>query len=284
MRWGVEKRLEFIEFRLFWEGGINRADIMDQFGVSTPQASKDLNLYEDKAPGNLMYDKSAKRYSASEEFAPVFLNPESDGYLRFLGNGENAQVASESNWLSYSPEADSLPIPRRHVDPLVLRSIVSAIKHKQSIEVMYQSMSSKRLGSQPRWITPHAFGSDGFRWHVRAYCHIDCKFKDFILSRILEVLRSELASVPAEQDLFWFDSFDVTLTPNPVLSLPQRRVIESDFKMEDGKVDVSVRKALLYYFQKRLRLDLDPSSRPEEIPVVVHNRADFDLALAEAMS
>ena len=39
MRWGVEKRLEFIEFRLFWEGGINRADIMERFGVSVPQAS-----------------------------------------------------------------------------------------------------------------------------------------------------------------------------------------------------------------------------------------------------
>ena len=34
MRWGVEKRMEFIEFRLFWDGGINRADIIGQFGVS----------------------------------------------------------------------------------------------------------------------------------------------------------------------------------------------------------------------------------------------------------
>ena len=42
MRWGVEKRLEFIEFRLYWEACINRADITDQFGVSVPQASKDL--------------------------------------------------------------------------------------------------------------------------------------------------------------------------------------------------------------------------------------------------
>ena len=58
MRWGVEKRLEFIEFRLFWEGGINRADIMEQFGVSVPQASKDLSLYEEKAPGNLVYDEA----------------------------------------------------------------------------------------------------------------------------------------------------------------------------------------------------------------------------------
>ena len=27
MRWGVEQRLEFIEFRLLWEGGVNRSDI-----------------------------------------------------------------------------------------------------------------------------------------------------------------------------------------------------------------------------------------------------------------
>ena len=28
------QRLEFIEFRLFWEGHMNRIDLMDQFGVS----------------------------------------------------------------------------------------------------------------------------------------------------------------------------------------------------------------------------------------------------------
>lgn len=24
LKWGVERRLEFIEFRLFWEGGVNQ--------------------------------------------------------------------------------------------------------------------------------------------------------------------------------------------------------------------------------------------------------------------
>jgi hypothetical protein len=37
LRWGTEQRLEFIEFRLFWEGGLNRSDITEQFGVSIPQ-------------------------------------------------------------------------------------------------------------------------------------------------------------------------------------------------------------------------------------------------------
>jgi predicted DNA-binding transcriptional regulator YafY len=35
-------------------------------------------------------------------------------------------------------------------------------------------------------LTPHAFGYDGFRWHTRAFCHTDRKFKDFLLPRILE--------------------------------------------------------------------------------------------------
>jgi hypothetical protein len=50
LRWGVEQRLEFIEFRLFWEGHVNRIDLMDQFGVSVNQASMDLNRYVGFAP------------------------------------------------------------------------------------------------------------------------------------------------------------------------------------------------------------------------------------------
>ena len=37
LRWGIEQRLEFIEFRLFWEGHVNRIDVMQQFGVSVNQ-------------------------------------------------------------------------------------------------------------------------------------------------------------------------------------------------------------------------------------------------------
>ena len=51
LRWGVEQRLEFIEFRLLWEGGVNRSDITKHFGVSVPQASKDLTQYQGDRPG-----------------------------------------------------------------------------------------------------------------------------------------------------------------------------------------------------------------------------------------
>lgn len=72
LRWSIERRLEFIEFRLYWEGGINRADIVDQFGLSVPQASKDLTRYQELAPNKMAYDKSEKRYFAARGFEPRF--------------------------------------------------------------------------------------------------------------------------------------------------------------------------------------------------------------------
>src|SRR5688572_13860564 len=81
LKWGVERRLEFIEFRLFWEGGVNRSDIIEKFDVSVPQASKDLTHYQERAPQNAIYDKSAKRYVASPLFTPIFLKPDPNGYL-----------------------------------------------------------------------------------------------------------------------------------------------------------------------------------------------------------
>lgn len=84
LSWGVERRLEFIEFRLFWEGHVNRSDLMGQFGVSVNQASTDLNRYIGFAPDNMFYDKSARTYVRSLEFNPQFLEPDASRYLAQL--------------------------------------------------------------------------------------------------------------------------------------------------------------------------------------------------------
>lgn len=285
MRWGVEKRLEFIEFRLFWEGGINRADIIEQFGVSVPQASKDLTLYEEKAPGNLQYDKSAKRYRAAQAFKPVFLEPEASAYLAHLRASADADDGSSESWLAVAPEFDAMPIPHRRVDVPVLRSVLAAIRDNRSIEIRYQSMNPRHPTPQWRRISPHALGNDGLRWHARAFCHIDRKFKDFILSRCLETRDMDEPAAMPQEDHLWHERFAVTLAPNPALSEGQRAIIARDYEMSNGLIEVPVRKALLYYFQKRLRLDLSALiDNPHETPVVVSNREAFDAALAEAMS
>lgn len=283
MRWSVEKRLEFIEFRIFWEDGINRADIIKQFGVSVPQASKDLALYEVKAPGNLLYDKSAKRYKASSSFKPVLLEPDAASYLSHLQDASRVHDSANESWLAEIPQFGLLPIPRRRVGVEVLREILAAIRMRRSVEINYQSMNDRRPDPLWRRISPHAIGSDGLRWHVRAFCHIDKKFKDFLFSRCLETRDFGEPMASSENDRIWHERFKVELTPNPGLSESQQNAIARDYEMKHGRAEVPVRKALLYYFQKRLRLDIaDKLHNPREIPVVVANRAEFDNALADA--
>jgi predicted DNA-binding transcriptional regulator YafY len=283
LRWGVERRLEFIEFRLYWEGGVNRSDIIDEFGVSVPQASKDLTLYQEQAPDNIEYDKSLKRYFASQRFRPRFISLDADTYLQRLATSDEPASSKRTPSIP-SLCVDRLPIPQRTIRPEVLRSVLGSVREKRSIDILYQSMSSSR--PEPIWrrISPHAFGHDGFRWHVRAYCHIDKKFKDFILSRCLGAQRSEPAGAAAEEDILWKSIFNVCLAPNPRLGAQQQSVIAEDYGMKNGEAAVPVRKALLYYFHKRLRLDVaEQFDDPREAPIVIKNRAEFDVALAEAM-
>jgi ABC-type uncharacterized transport system YnjBCD substrate-binding protein len=46
-------------------GFINREHIEKKFGISTPQASIDLQRFIDANPGVLTYNRAAKRYEAA---------------------------------------------------------------------------------------------------------------------------------------------------------------------------------------------------------------------------
>src|SRR5262249_9339593 len=144
LRWGVERRLEFIEFRLLWEGGVNRSDITDRFGVSVPQASKDLTLYQTLSPANMTYDRRQKRYFAAETFQPKFMRPDADRYLSQLRSIGDGALSLEESWLSQPPSFETVPMPHRHVDPDNLRAVIDAIRAGKALEVRYQSLSSKR--------------------------------------------------------------------------------------------------------------------------------------------
>lgn len=279
MRWGVEQRMEFIEFRLFWEGGINRSDIENQFGVSAPQASNDLSQYKEIAANNIEYDLSKKRYLASKKFKPLYLEPNSDRYLSQLQLIANRLVSTEETWLSIIPSIDSIPIPYRYVDVKILKALVNAVRANRSIEIHYQSMNENRPSASWRIITPHAFANDGMRWHVRAFCHLENTFKDFILSRFLDVRADGEPGRMAKEDLQWNEFINVVLVPNPKLSKGQRELIAMDYGMEKGKLKVPVRKAILFYFKRRLRLDVaEALNKPLEAPVIIENKDEVEKA------
>jgi hypothetical protein len=285
-RWGVDQRIEFIEFRLFWNGTLNRADIIDRFGVSAAQASTDLALYKELAPDNLEYDPSQKCFIATSRFAPSVFEPNADRYLIQLKAIADKVISPSDTNIGALPTTDAMPIPHRRVDPNILRRLLLVIRRRQGINVFYHSMNSTR--PRPQWqdITPHALAFDGLRWHVRAYCHAEDRFKDFILSRILDLGVDIEGGRPASEDIHWHEFFDVVLVPNPKLAESQRETIARDYEMVGGSLHIPVRRALLYYFNKRLRLDVaDKADVPKETPIVLANKVEFQKAqrLAEGL-
>lgn len=283
MRWGVEQRLEFIEFRLFWEGTINRADIIECFGVSTPQASKDLSLYQARAPGNMLYDASAKRYVAAEAFVLRFLDPDPYKYLSQLRAVAEGMLPASESWIAAMPSADVALTPKREIDIAILRRVLEAVRENQSIDVFYQSMNSARPDPIWRRMTPHAFGYDGFRWHVRGFCHVENKFKDFLLPRILEVGGKGEPGQSGEHDWLWNNYFDVIVGPHPELTESQKRVVAKDYGLEVDTTVLSVRYAMLFYVLKRLGLLDDAAKRSARSQHIVNvNRKETLFALERA--
>ena len=173
-------RLEFLEWRLFWEGRLNRSDLEERFGISTPQASVDLRHYRELAGANIQYDATQKRFVAPKEMKPRFLRVSANHLLLQLRAWMSGVLRREDLWFSRMPAVGVAPEIARDVRVDVLRRVLDAIRTQRALSVRYQSLTSSRW----RDIAPHAIAFDGHRWHARAWCCDRQEFRDFVLTRI----------------------------------------------------------------------------------------------------
>ena len=267
--WSTESRLQFIEFRLYWEGRINRGDLINHFGISVPQASIDLKRYVEVAPNNLVYDKQRKAYFATDSFLPKLTNPSSKDYLAQLETlkAERDSPFSHQSFVRSPPSFDVVPFPDRVVHPKILQQVIGAIRESKSIFVCYQSTTRPEPTS--RWITPHAIASDGFRWHLRGYCHERERFGDFVFGRIIDLTDTKESDIDPANDRDWNTILELTIAPNQELSDAHKRIIELDYGMQEGIAKLLVRKALASYLKKRLGFinDIASKSSSDDSPV-----------------
>jgi hypothetical protein len=270
-QWNAEKRYEFIEFRLFWTGKLNRSDVMEAFSLSQQKASGDINTYLEGRKSNLVYDKSAKCYRRGKNFRPRYYTPDAAEFLAQIRAVEDGLIDTDHSWIAVFPDYAGTPVPARGVDPVILRDIYAAMVERHGVGVTYQSLS--RPDPSERVIEPHALAFDGFRWHARAYCCKDGVFKDFLLSRILSVGETAARVSDPAEDQAWREIVTLEIGPHPELSETQKRVFAMDYGMVDGVAQIPVRRALLYYALKRLGLDTDPGARrPQDQQIVLLNR------------
>jgi hypothetical protein len=268
--WGQDRRLEFIEFRLLWDGRINRGEVAEFFNISIQQASLDFARYMVLAPENMKYDRSEKVYRAAEEFKPILIAPDTQRYLHELAGLATGTVSPSASFVGVRPPCDVVSLPERRVRMDFLLSVLWAVRDGAEIDITYQSMRNPVPTRQ--WIAPHAFAFDGTRWHTRAWCYGTSRFRDFVLNRIQEFHGRRVTTVNPSDDADWHKYFVVEIEPNPNLTRSQRDSVITDFGMLNGKLCKSIRKALVSYFVRHLRID-DPKLSQ---PIVWANRDQYE--------
>jgi predicted DNA-binding transcriptional regulator YafY len=273
------RRFELIEWRVYWQGRVNRGDLEDRFKVSPAQASADLRAYQQSAPGNIEYDATEKTFLPTAEFQPKFFLPSADRYLAQLNAIQNTVIAARDTWFGSPPRAAVMPALHM-VNPKILRQILTAIPNQNAIPVEYQSLTNTRK----RKIAPHALAFDGQRWHVRAWCIDRREFRDFVLTRISWVGDSELFETNFMKDVAWHEQVNLEIIPHPGLSAAAQNAVASDFGMKNGKLVLQLRVALAFYAIKRLNLDLDLADiSPERKQIRLLNVDEVNERLKEAL-
>ncbi len=266
MKWNVRKRLEFIESRLLWEEKISRKDLVDFFDISIPQATKDFKLYQEKAPENLVYNTSAKQYEANENLKPAFISGKSELYLSQLLIALLSKAKAVFSCGSLPP-AYQLPNPGRVVEEKTLKAILNCIHNNCSLKILYQSMN--RPEPIERWVTPHALGFDGHRWHARSLCHEWKEYRDFNMGRIISVLETIEGDYDHSNDFLWYSDIVFKISTHEDLTESQKACVERDYNMTDGKAEIPVKAAFEFYMRQRLNLtknhELNPAKEQQII-------------------
>ncbi len=285
LKWGVRKRLEFIEFRLFWYGKLNRPDLAEAFGISSQQATNDISLYQQIADGNCSYDTKQKAYLRNAEFQPGLIAKSTDRYLLQLVAVASGWMEEKETWFENAPPVEVVSLGRAPIDPMNLLVILDAIRNKEQISIEYHSLTGSSASG--RIIAPHAITYSAGRWYVRAWNSEHNDFRDYHLNRIRNAGAAFPCIVDMDLDYQWFQKINFELAPNPQLDADRRHAIEREYDMENGTLRVPVRLSHAFYLMDQYNLDIDEGAlKPEKQQLVLLNREDVISAsrLARKMS
>ena len=281
LRWGVRRRLEFIDFRLFWDGRFNRRDMAETFGISPQQASADIGQYEQVAPNNLAYDRAEKVYKCTEHFTPAFVGRTIERYLLQLVAIENQWMRPEDTWFDAIPPVEVVTLGRRATDPTVLLRVLEAVRNQLEIDIEYASLTGSTRPS--RTIAPHALTHSAGRWYVRSWSRDHNDFRDYNLNRISVVADSRPCSIDSALDFEWVHEMNLVILPNPSLPGERQVAIATEFGMTDGCLVRRCRLSLSYYLMSEYNLDVEPGVlRPEKQQIILQNRDEVIQARAVA--
>lgn len=265
------ERLAHIEFLAYFLGKVSRKCIMSRFDIGEAAATRDLSLYNDMAPGNIIYDPRLKYYVPSETFECRFnlsaqkcLDTLSSGFGDYLTDNNEFKVA---HTLRLSPP-----------DLDVTAAITRAITTKRPLEIEYLSVTS---GQSKKSLVPFAILDSGLRWHIRAYDRQKSRFADFVINRIInaKVLNNESIQPYEEsrEDSQWTDFVELIIQVHPK-NEKDKKVIEHEYGMVDGTLIKRIRKAYVGYLLRSWDIDCTEDASQKGHHIFLHLKNTKEIA------
>jgi predicted DNA-binding transcriptional regulator YafY len=171
--------------------------------------------------------------------------------------------------------AEVLSVPVRDVKPEVLRPIMQAARQQKRLDVDYVSLNHP--DREGRVIVPHTLVYTGLRWHVRAWCEKNGEYRDFVLSRFREIPDiMDDSEHGADGDEQWNTFVDLCIVPDPRLSKEQQEVVEADYGMNKGMLQVSTRARLVPYVLQLLHINPNElADDPTAQQIILKNRDEL---------
>lgn len=264
------QRLSYLEFCLYFQGEVRRADMMARFDCAPAVVTRDIALYRQLAPANLALDPSSKAYHILPTFRPLFEH-RLEQVMPALMQGEPYSIDTLGNAML---PGEYPALLNRPAMPM-LATVSRAIRQQRLLKVRYHSASS---GEQERVVAPHALVDSGLRWHVRAYDRLRSRFIDLVLTRLLAASMLDDKPPPHEQashDSQWQQTVTLQLLPHP--KLPDPAIATLDYAMSDGVLTIKVRAANVGYLLRRWYVDCSPDAaiRDPACRLWLKNQADL---------
>lgn len=284
VKWATRQRLQYIEIMAYYTGVVTRSDVAKAFGISDPAATKDLKLYSDLAPGNLVYTQGVFGFVPAAGFSAAFADLSPAAVLPVIAANLAVAAGPYGAESIYGLAAASLPLPARLPSRQVLAQITRAIHGRRKLRVSYRSLSD-RDSQEQRILEPHALVDTGLRWHVRAYSEETYDFRDFVLSRFVQAeCLMEPAESSAEYDEDWMEMVSLQLGPHAGLDAQKRESLLLDYGASGETIEVNVRRALIGYVLQRLSVDTTPdhSLNPNAYQLMLLNRDEIEAFAAWA--
>jgi hypothetical protein len=236
-----EQRLRYIDLCAYILGSINRLKLMSRFDIKEAWSTRDFKRYQEIAPNNLVYDHSLRAYKPTKWFSPCFEHDIQDA-IDLIYSGTQKIICEQK----LAQREGSYSIPTVLPKLSLIAPIFRAMSLNEKVEINYLSRSN---GQSARTIAPHSLIKTGSFIYVRAFDHKTGEFRSFKLNRVMSSKSSDIDVKPNQTRSFdkdWNDEVEIIIGING--SDQNADAIVFDYGMENGKITVRLKKALIFFF------------------------------------